>query len=131
MRRFLVVLAVTAAGYAALAALAPTAAHAQVMSVQIVRPYTPVVVAPSYLPPVYVNPPGVVYSSPIIAPSYPSTLSVYPATTTVYSYYAAPVYAAPAVVPASGVYSTYTYHGYGIFRPRGTYTQTYYTPIYP
>lgn len=44
--------------------------------------------------------------------------------------YSAPVvaYSAPAVAFAPGSYTTRSYVGYGIFRPRGVYTQSYYTP---
>ena len=67
----------------------------------------------------YYAPPAPVYAPPAV------------------SYYAGPVYAPPTVaysvpvVPApvvGGSYVTRTYTGYGIFRPRGTYTETYYQP---
>jgi hypothetical protein len=91
-------------------------------------PYGP----PVYAPPVYAAP------RPIVNYSYyapPAPVYAPPVT----SYYAAPVpsyYAAPAVsyyAPApvvGGAYVTRSYTGYGIFRPRGTYTESYYTP-YP
>jgi hypothetical protein len=133
MRRYITMLGLTLASYAILSVVFPAAANAQVIGVEFARPYTPVYVQPSYLPPVYVNPPGVVYSSPLIAPSYASTISYYPQTAAVYTYSAPPVYAAPVqyAAPASGVVTTYSYRGYGIFRPRGVYTQSYYSPYYP
>ena len=90
-------------------------------------------------PPVY-RPPVVTYSSPApivnysyyAAPAPVYSAPVYAAPVT--SYYAAPVYAAPVTsyyAPApvvGGSYVTRTYTGYGIFRPRGTYTETYYSP---
>jgi hypothetical protein len=126
MRRFTIMLGVALATYTAFSALVPNVAQAQVIAVQIARPYTPVVVQSSYYPPVYVNPPVVSYY-PQIAPSYSSTIPVYPQTAVTYSYYAPPV----AVAPAAGVYTTRTYYGYGIFRPRGYYNETTYTPYYP
>ena len=45
MRRFITMLCVALASYVGFAVFAPTAAQAQVVSVQIGRPYTPVVVA--------------------------------------------------------------------------------------
>jgi hypothetical protein len=128
MRRFMTLLGVALLSYA----LLPAAAHAQVVYVQPARTYVaPVVVTPAY----YYSPPSVTtYSSPTYS-YYPSTTySYYPPTTTVYSYTPSPAvvtYSAPAqvVVPATGVYTTRTYYGYGIFRPRGYYTETYYTPL--
>src|SRR3984885_5942850 len=96
MRRFINMVGVALASYAVFAAFVPATAHAQVVSVQFGRPYAPVIVAPSYYPPVYVAP-QVVYSAPVIAPSYPSTVSYYPQTTTTYSY-SAPVYTYSAPV---------------------------------
>jgi hypothetical protein len=143
MRSFATMLGLAWASWAISAAVV----QAQVVGVQITRPYTPIVVQQSYLPPVYVHPPTVTYSyyappapvAPVTysyyappAPVVPVTYSYYappaPVAPVTYSYYAAP---APAVVAPGGVYTTYTYRGYGVFRPRGTYSQTYYTPIYP
>lgn len=78
----------------------------------------------------------------------PTTYSYYPATTysayapVATSYYTAPVYpapfvsyyqpvvtySAPAAVYAPGAYTTRSYVGYGVFRPRGVYTESYYNP---
>jgi hypothetical protein len=115
--------------------LQPALAQAQVI-VQYGRPYvpapvTPVIVTQPVRPVYYVAPP-VTYSS-----SYAPSYSYYPPTT-VYSApsvsYSAPVvsysaptvsYAAPVVsYVAPSVVETRTYYGYGIFRPRGYYSET-------
>ena len=121
MRRFVTLLGLALLAYA----LVPGAAQAQIIYVQP-RPY--VVVSPSY----YYAPSVTTYSAP-------ATYSYYPPTTTVYSappttVYSAPIvtYAAPVgtyLAPASGVITTRSYYGYGIFRPRGYYTESYYTPL--
>ena len=128
MRRFIGVLGLALAGYAVYTALLLDAVHAQVVQVQIVRPYTPVIISPYYVPPVYVNPPGVISYYPPIAPSYAASISTYPQSTVTYSYYAPP---AAVLAPVPGVYTTRTYYGYGIFRPRGYYNETTYAPFYP
>ena len=119
MRRFMTVLAVALFGYA----LLPTAAQAQVIYIQPARTY--VAIAPPVVSSYYYAPSVTTYSSS-------ATYSYYPPATTVYSY-AAPtvVYSAPPmyVVPASGVITTRTYYGYGVLRPRGYYSQSYYTPL--
>lgn len=123
MRRFMTFLGVALIGFAALPALA----QAQVIVVQPGR---------SYFPPVIVSQPVVTsyYYAPLVAPSVTYSAS--------YSYYAGPpvlTYAAPPAVvtyyapapvyvPAPGYYETRTYYGYGILRPRGYYTETYYRP---
>jgi hypothetical protein len=100
-------------------ALVPASAQAQIYYGQ-----PPVVMAPVYSAPVITS----YYPAPVVpAPSIsyyaaPATYSYYPPTTV----YAAP----PAVVYPGGGYTTRTYQGFGIFRPRGTYTETYYTPSY-
>jgi hypothetical protein len=75
--------------------------------------------APVYYAPVttYYAPPVTTYYSPAV------TYSYYPPTTV----YSAPVYSAP-VYAAPGTVTTRTFVGYGVFRPRGVYTQNYYTP---
>jgi hypothetical protein len=108
--------------------------HAQA---QIIHVYSPPVVpvVPSVPSVTYYAPPVVVPQAPVVNYSY------YPPTTVNYSYYpgtvaySAPVVAAPTVVysapaVAPGYYTTRTYTGYGIFRPRGTYSETYYTPYW-
>jgi hypothetical protein len=75
-------------------------------------------------PPVFVNP------APVVSYSYyPPTTVYYPAPSV--SYYAAPsvAYYAPSVsYYAPSTVTTRSYYGFGIFRPRGWYTQSYYTP---
>ena len=66
-----------------------------------------------YLPPpvvTYSPPPYVTYSAPYV--TYAPT-------------YSAPLYVQPGVV------TTRTYTGFGIFRPRGVYTESYIAPIAP
>jgi hypothetical protein len=118
----------TMLGVALIAAL-PSLAHAQVIIVQPGRTYVPA--------PVYVNPP-VVSSSYYVAPSVSPPLVTYSSPT--YSYYSGPstiTYSAPPVFTYSAPTAVYlpaprletrTYYGYGIFRPRGWYTETYYRP---
>lgn len=120
MRRFLTLAGAALIAFAAISAIAPSHAQAQVIAVQFGRPYTP-----PYIPAQVYYPPG--YIVPVIAPSYPSTISFAPQSTAVYSYYAPPTY----VVPAAGVYTTRTVETYGIFRPRVIVTDRYYTPYLP
>jgi hypothetical protein len=103
-------------GAALLAIAAP--AQAQVIGVQITRPYTPIVVRPNYLPPVYVNPPGMFNTYPLIAPNYASTLNIYPQVPVTYSYFAPPA-GFPLVVPAPGIYS-YSFSSSTGFGPFGS-----------
>jgi hypothetical protein len=123
-------------------AMLPGAAQAQVVIVGRPAYYPPpVIVSQSYYPPVvtYSAPPVVTYSAPPVVYSAPPVVT-YSSPQVVYSAppvvtYSSPqvVYSAPPSVvtyaaPAPGVYTTRTYYGYGILRPRGTYTQTYYQP---
>ena len=107
MRRLLMALA-------AAVVLAISAAPVRAQFIQVYSP--PVMVAPrpvvSYYPPVtsFYAPSVTTYSPPVAAYSY------YPPTT---------VYSAPTAVVAPGVV-TRSYVGYGIFRPRGVYTQSFY-----
>jgi len=131
MRRILTLLGAALLG----AAVLPTLAQAQVV-VQYGQPYLPPpVIVTQPVRPVYYVAPSVTYR-----PSYAPTYSYYPPTT-VYSApsvsYAAPVvsysapvvtYAPPVAVVAPSVVETRTYYGYGIFRPRGYYTET---RVYP
>lgn len=127
----------------ALVALALTAglAPAQVIYVQsprrVVSYYAPPVVYSTpvvtyaspivYSSPVVYSAPMTTYSSPVIS-YYPST-TVYSSPAVSYSYYpATTVYSAPAAVAGPGVVTTRSYYGFGIFRPRGVYTQTYVSP---
>ncbi len=108
----------------------PSLAQAQTIVIPNGRVYAPppsVIVVPP--PPTYYMtpaPPSVTtYSSP-----YGTTYSYYPSTT-VYAYPAPIVtYAAPTTVylQPSGHYEAHTTYGYGIFRPRGYYSETYYRP---
>lgn len=130
MRHFMTVLGMALVGYVWL----PTAAQAQVIYVQS---------APVYARPIYYAQPVVqtYYAPSVTTYSSPATYSYYPPSTPVYSYsapttvYSAPpsviTYAAPSqvLVPASGIITTRTSYGYGIFRPRGYYSQSYYTPL--
>ena len=123
MKRFAGMLGVALIGLAAL----PAFAQAQVIIVQPSR---------VYVPPVYVNPP-VVSSSYYVAPSIAPPVTYAPT----YSYYAGPsvvtyaplapviTYSAPtAVYLPSGYYESRSYYGFGIFRPRGWTTETYWRP---
>jgi hypothetical protein len=126
MRRFL-----TRTGLTVAAVVLGVLAHAASAQAQYVQVYSPPVYAApapviSYYPPVtsyyaaptYYAAPAVSYYTPAVSYSY------YPSTTV----YSPPVYSAPAAVVAPGTVTTRSYVGYGIFRPRGVYTQSYYTP---
>jgi hypothetical protein len=115
-------------------ALVCASASAQVVYVQSPAPVV-------YAPPVTVySSPVVTYSSPVVSAPVVSYYAppVYTAPPVTYSYYppvaTAPVtvYSAPAVVQpvVPGGITTRSYVGLGIFRPRGVYTQSYWTP-YP
>jgi len=80
---------------------------------------TPTVTYSYYQPPVVYQPSVSYYAAPSISYYQPAVSYYQPRV----SYYA-PVVAAPAAV------TTRSYYGYGIFRPRGLYTQSYYTPSY-
>lgn len=133
MRRILALLGLAVAAYAIL----PAAAQAQVVIVGRPAYYAPpVVVSQSYYPPItYSAPPVVTYSSPpVVTYSSPPVVSYYSGPPVV-AYSAPPVvtYSAPPTVvtyaaPAPGVYTTRSYYGFGIFRPRGWNTETYYRP---
>lgn len=123
MQRFMTVLGVALLGYA----LLPTVAQAQVVYVQPGRVYAPPIIVASPPPVVYYTP-----SAPAVTTYNSSvTYSYYPPATTVYSAPAVVTYSAPStvVVPVTGVITTRTSYGYGIFRPRGYYTESYYTPL--
>ena len=138
MRRIMVLLGVALLGYA----LLPAVAQAQVIYVQP-RPY---IVAQPVVQSYYYAPSVTTYSAPATYSYYPPATTVYsysaPAPTyysysapapTYYSYSAPPAvvtYSAPvAVIAPAGVYTTRTSYGYGILRPRGYYTESYYTPL--
>jgi len=113
MHRFMTIAGIALA-VLALVAVSP-------VSAQVVVYYPPAPVTYSYYaPPVYYAPAPVTYS--YYAPPV-STVAYYPTTT----YYPATVYS-PSVVYSPGVVTTRSYVGLGIFRPRGVYTQSYYTP---
>ena len=79
-------------------------------------------------PPIYLQqPPVLVYQQPAPLVTY----SYYPPAP-VYAVRPVVAYSAPQPVyrvPAAGVYTTYSYNAYGVLRPRGVYTQSYYTPL--
>jgi hypothetical protein len=126
MRRFTILMAFAMASFALLS----SAAQAQYIvqsapSVVYYQPAAPVYYQPAYVAPTvrysyYAPAPVVTYSAPVT--TYAPVVS-----------YSAPVvtYAAPVVTYAApaGVVTTRSYYGYGIFRPRGYYTESYYTPI--
>jgi hypothetical protein len=90
------------------------AAHAQYIEIYQPR----VLVAPP--PVISFYPPSTAYYAPAPAVTY----SYYPPTTV----YAPPAVAVAPVITTPGYYTTRSYVGFGIFRPRGVYTQSYYTP---
>ena len=139
MRRIVILFGAALLGYA----LLPAVAQAQVIYLQP-RPY---IVTQPVVQSYYYAPSVTTYSAP-------ATYSYYPPSTPVYSYsapaptyysysapaptyysYSAPAptyysYSAPAAVVApGGVYTTRSYYGYGVFRPRGYNTESYYTPL--
>ncbi len=117
MRRALKTIGWSVCGLA-LAAVTAAPAAAQVVFVP-----EPVAVAP---PPVVTT-----FAAPAVVPSISYAVpahSYYAAPAAAYSFYpSTTVYSAPVAVPAGSV-TTRTYQGFGIFRPRGTYTESYYTP---
>ena len=137
MRRFLTLFAAAFVGFAGL----PSFAQAQVIvysnpPVVVTQPTyyaAPITVAPSisyraYSAPTYSYYPSTpVYSYSAPVASYPAPVVSYSAPVVSYS---APVvtYAAPVAVVRPAVVETRSYYGYGIFRPRGYYTET---RVYP
>jgi hypothetical protein len=111
------------------AALALVLVSSATSSAQVFVPAPPPVV--TYSPPVVVRyAPAPVYVAP---PAPVVQYSYYPATTSYVApaAYSVPVYTQPTVsysVPVVGSYTTRSYYGFGIFRPRGYYTETYYSP---
>ena len=92
------------------------------------RPYIPVIVAPPPTTAYYVAPaPTTSYYVTPASVTYSSSYSYYPPVVpqSVVTYSAPPVvtYAAPAVVVRPSVVETRTSYSFGIFRPRGTYTE--------
>jgi hypothetical protein len=130
MRRFLALLGLALLGFA----VVPTLAHAQVIYVQPARVYAPPVVVSQPVVTSYYYapsaPPPVVYSSsyysapPVVTYSAPPVVSYYSPSVVTYS--APPIMTYSA--PAPGYYETRSYYGFGIFRPRGWTTETYYRP---
>jgi hypothetical protein len=157
MRRFMIFTAAALASFAVLSALMPSAAQAQIIQVQVGQPAY--YAAPTYVVPAvsYYAPRTTYsyYSAPTTAYYSAPTTTYYSAPATTYSYYSAPsvvTYSAPPVVsysapvvaysapvvtnaapavvaPAPGYYTTRSYYGYGILRPRGYNVETYYTPL--
>ncbi len=107
---------------------------------QFIQVYSPpAVLAPqpvfSYYPPAttYYAPPVTSYYAAPVTSYYAAPVTAYYPPTVNYSYYPpTTVYSAPvAVVPTvscPGTVTTRSFVGYGVFRPRGVYTQSYYTP---
>lgn len=123
MPRFMVMLGTALLAYA----FAPGAAQAQVIYVQSGRPYVPRVVVAQpgyYAAPSYYAPPITTYSSSYSYSYYPPTTATYVAPRSVVTYAAPATY----VVPTAGVVETRTYYGYGIFRPRGYYSESRFYP---
>jgi hypothetical protein len=121
--------------FALAAALAPQAAHAQVV---VSTPGHVVLPSTSYYSPVTVySPPATVYSPPPVTYYSPPPVTYYSSPVTVYSApvatYVSPytVYSAPAAYVSPGVVTTRTYAGFGVFRPRGVYTESYVAPVAP
>ena len=139
MRRFLMKM-----GLAAAAVVLGMFVQAHTARAQYIQFYSaPAVMAPqpvvSYYPPVttyYAPPVTSYYAAPVTSYYAPAVTSYYAAPVTSYytpavsySYYPpTTVYSAPAAVVAPGTITTRSFVGYGIFRPRGVYTQSYYTP---
>ena len=122
MSRFMILMGAALLAYA----LTPAAAQAQVIYVQSGRPYAPPIIITQsgyYGAPSYYAPPITTYRS-----SY--SYSYYPPTTTYYAPRPIVSYSAPAtyVGTAAGVVETRTYYGFGIFRPRGYYSESRFYP---
>ena len=127
MRRILTILGVALIGYAML----PTFAHAQVV-VQIGRPYQPSFIVAQPIRPVYYVAPPVTYYPPATTYSYYPPTTVYSYPPPVVSYSPPPVVTyspPPATFVTPGGVETRTYYGYGILRPRGYYSESYYRPL--
>ncbi len=132
------------------------ALHLGSAQAQYVQMFSGPIVTPQamYASPSVVTPQATFYAPGPI--SYPARVVVPQAAVTSYSYYpnnsfvtpqslpATVTYSPPPLVsyaapptfvqspsPAPGLYTVRTYNGYGIFRPRGTVTETYYTPLIP
>lgn len=145
MNRFVRLASVAlAAGFLA---SAPSRASAQVIYTPSVSYYAPPAsVRYSYYPSSVYVPPTTVYSAPATvyaAPPtvYSSPVTVYSAPTTVYSapaasfavpattvYSAPPAVYYPPTVVNTGVVTTRSYYGLGVFRPFGRTTVSTYTP---
>ena len=122
---------------AAAVVLGLQAGTARAQFVQVYSP--PAVLAPqpvySYYPPTttYYAPPVTSYYAPVTS-YYAAPVTTYYPPTVNYSYcppttvYSAPVAVAPTVAVPVGTVTTRSFVGYGVFRPRGVYTQSYYTP---
>ena len=105
------------------------AATASSQAQYIVLSPQPVFAQPVFAPPVFAapqpivnfsfySPPAQVFPAPVT--SFSSPVFVQPTVA-----FSAPVVAAPVV---GGTFVTHTYTGFGIFRPRGTFTETYFRP---
>jgi hypothetical protein len=125
MKRFATFLGVAAIA----AAFLPALAQAQVIVVEPSRVYSSPVIVSQPVVRSYYAPRTSYYAAPVVAYSSPPVVTYSaPAPLVTYS---APVvtYSAPATVLApAGVYETRSYYGFGILRPRGWYTESYYRP---
>jgi hypothetical protein len=117
MHRFLTMAGLALATVVALAGLWPV----QAQYVQVYSAPPPVVVSPPPVVTYSYYPPATVYAPPAV--SYYAPAVSYYAPTVAYSVPSTVVYAPPV-----GTVTTRSYYGFGIFRPRGWYTQSYYTP---
>jgi len=124
MRRFL-----TRTGLAVAAVVLGVLGQAGTARAQFVQVFSsPAVIAPAPVVSFY-TPVTTYFAPPLTTTTFTPTVSFYPPTT-VFSApaaVAAPAVVAPAVV-APGTVTTRTFVGYGIFRPRGVYTQSFFTP---
>lgn len=121
MQRFFMMsaLALLATGWLASGADAQTVVYTG-------RPYIPTIVVPPPTTAYYVAPTTSYYVTPATV-TYQASYSYYPSVVpqSVVTYSAPPyvTYAAPAVVVRPSVVETRTSYSFGIFRPRGHYTE--------
>ncbi|MCI0738745.1 MAG: hypothetical protein L0Y72_06860 [Gemmataceae bacterium] len=146
MNRFVKLAGLAVAACAGMATFVPAIAHAQVrvyyQSPVFVNPAPTPVVTYSYYPTFAPAPVTTYYAPAPVTTSYyaPAPVTSYyapgPVTTSFYapapvttSFYApTTVYSAPGAIVTPGVVTTRNYIGLGIFRPRGVYSQSYFTP---
>lgn len=114
---------------AAPAARAQVVFHPQVVTPSVTYSYYPTTVQPhvaAYQPATsFYSAPAVSFYQPPVTYYQPTVAHYQP---TVSFYQPAVSYYAPAVAAPAGTVTTRSFVGLGIFRPRGVYTQSYYTP---